>query len=48
VEGLTELPAHRLAAMVRAREVSAVEVLAAHLETALGGWQPPPVQPRRA
>jgi amidase len=32
VEGLTELPAHRLAAMVRAREVSAVEVVAAHLD----------------
>jgi amidase len=32
VDGLTALPAHRLAALVRDREVSAAEVLAAHLE----------------
>ena len=32
VDGLTALPAHRLAALVRAREVSAAEVLAAHLD----------------
>jgi len=32
VEGLTGLPAHRLARMLRAREVSAAELLAAHLD----------------
>jgi amidase len=32
VEGLTALPAHRLAELVRAHEVSATEVLAAHLD----------------
>jgi amidase len=32
LEGLTALPAHRLAELVRAREVSAAEVLAAHLD----------------
>ncbi|HEY6707291.1 MAG TPA: amidase family protein, partial [Actinomycetota bacterium] len=32
MEGLTGLPAHRLARMLRAREVSAAELLAAHLD----------------
>jgi amidase len=32
VEGLTALPAHRLARLLRARQVSATEVLAAHLD----------------
>jgi Amidase len=32
VDDLTALPAHRLAELVRAREVSAAEVLAAHLD----------------
>ena len=32
MEDLTALPAHRLAGLVAAREVSAAEVLAAHLE----------------
>jgi amidase len=32
VESLTRLPAHRLARMLRAREVSAAELLAAHLD----------------
>ena len=32
MDGLTALPASRLAELVRAREVSAAEVLAAHLD----------------
>ena len=32
MEGLTALPAHRLARMLRARELSAAELLAAHLD----------------
>jgi amidase len=32
VEGLTALPAHRLAGLLRSREVSATEVVAAHLD----------------
>jgi Asp-tRNA(Asn)/Glu-tRNA(Gln) amidotransferase A subunit family amidase len=32
VEGLTALPAHRLAGLLRSREVSVTEVVAAHLD----------------